>query len=218
MMMVIFTVVFGYLAKIPSDGVPYPVFALVALLPWQLFSHALQESSNSLIANQSLVTKVYFPRLLIPLSPILSGLLDFVIAFVMLLVLLLYYGITPRMNILALPFFVLFALVTALSVGLWLSALNVKYRDVRYTVPFLTQIWLYCSPVAYSTNLIPEHLRWLYGLNPLAGVIEGFRWALFGHFSISISMLMVSIAAVGVLFFGGLFYFSHMERTFADLV
>jgi lipopolysaccharide transport system permease protein len=217
MAMVIFTIFFGRLAKIPSDGIPYPVFAYTALLPWQLFAHALTESGNSLVANQQLLTKVYFPRLVIPISAVLAGLVDFGIAFLVLLVFLLHYGIVPSMAVLSLPFFLLLAIATALAVGLWLSALNVQYRDVRYTIPFLTQFWLFATPIAYSSSLVPERWRAWYGLNPMAGVVEGFRWALLGKGGVG-PLVIVSAVAVLLLLAGGLIYFRRMERTFADVV
>ena len=216
--MVVFTVFFGRLAKVPSDGIPYPVFAFAALLPWQLFAHALSESSNSLVGSQSLITKVYFPRLVIPISAVLAGLVDFAVAFTVLLVLMWYYAIVPTPAILLLPFFILFAIVTALAVGLWLSSLNVKYRDVRYTIPFLTQLWLFATPVAYPSSLVPEQWRSLYGLNPMAGVVEGFRWALLGKAEGPGPLLAVSVLAVAVLLIGGLVYSRQTERTFADVV
>jgi lipopolysaccharide transport system permease protein len=217
MTMVVFSVFFGRLAKVPSDGVPYPVFAFAALLPWQLFAFALTESSNSLVGSQNLITKVYFPRLVIPLSSVLAGLVDFAISFLVLLGLMLYYGIRPTAAVAWLPLFVLLALATALSVGLWLSALNVKYRDVRYTIPFLTQFWLFVTPVAYPSSMIPQRWRALYGLNPMAGVVEGFRWALLGKSGGPGLLLWVSVAAVLTLLTGGLFYFRRMESTFADI-
>ena len=218
MTMVVFSIFFGRLAKVPSDGVPYPIFAYVALLPWQLFAFALSESSNSLVASQNLITKVYFPRLVIPISSVLAGLVDFAIAFVILLAMMLYYGIVPTAAMALLPLFLLFAVVTALSVGLWLSALNVKYRDVRYTIPFLTQFWMFATPVAYPSSLVPAKWRALYGLNPMAGVVEGFRWALLGKSHAPGPLLLVSIVAVVVLLFGGLRYFKKTESTFADVV
>jgi len=216
--MVVFSVFFGRLAKVPSDGIPYPVFAYAALLPWQLFAHALTESGNSLVANQQLITKVYFPRLVIPISAVLAGLVDFAVAFVVLLGMMFYYGIVPTAATLTLPLFLLLAIVTALAVGLWLSALNVQYRDVRYTIPFLTQFWLFATPIAYSSSLVPEQWRALYGLNPMAGVVEGFRWALFGKTGGVGPMIIVSALMVGVLLLGGLVYFRRMEKTFADVV
>lgn len=215
--MVVFTVFFGRLGGIPSDGLPYPVFAFVALLPWQLFAHALNYSSQSVVAESRLITKVYFPRLIIPISTVLAGLVDFAVAFGVLLLMMFYYGITPTPQIVLLPAFVLMALVSALAVGLWLSALNVKYRDVRYAVPFLTQLWLFLSPVAYPSSMVPGRWQWLYGLNPMAGVIEGFRWTLLGS-SPPIATVYVSVVLAGLLFVGGLYYFQNTERLFADLV
>lgn len=216
--MVVFSVVFGRLAKIPSDGLPYPVFAYCALLPWQLFAHALTESGNSLVASQNLITKVYFPRLVIPLAAVLAGLVDFAIAFVVLLAMMAYYGIAPTAAVATLPLFLLLAVATALGVGLWLSALNVQYRDVRYTIPFLTQFWLFATPVAYPASLVPERWRGLFGLNPMAGVVEGFRWALLGKAEGPGALLAVSVAIVMVILVGGLYYFRRMEKIFADVV
>jgi lipopolysaccharide transport system permease protein len=216
--MVIFSLVFGLLGKLPSDGLPYPIFTYTALLPWQLFAYSLAESGNSLVANQNLITKVYFPRIVIPISATLGGLVDFAIAFVLLLGMMLFYGIRPTAAVWTLPLFLLLALVTALGAGLWLSALNVQYRDVRYTIPFLVQFWMYASPVAYSSTLIPEQWRALYGINPMAGVVEGFRWALLGAGKAPGTLLIVSVIASLVLFITGLIYFRRMERTFADKV
>lgn len=216
-MMAVFSLFFGRLAKVPSDGIPYPVFTLCALLPWQLFAHALTESSNSLVANERLITKVYFPRLVVPMAAVLGGLVDFAVAFIILLLMMFYYGIVPGLAILTLPAFLLLAIFTALGVGLWLSALNVKYRDVRYTINFLVQFWMFATPVAYSSSLVPARWRFLYGLNPMAGVVDGFRWALLGKQPPG-TMLAVSIAAVVVILIGGLYYFRRMEQQFADVV
>jgi lipopolysaccharide transport system permease protein len=216
--MVVFSIFFGRLAKIPSDGIPYPIFAYCALLPWQLFAHALTESGNSLVASQNLITKVYFPRLVIPLSAVLAGIVDFGIAFVVLLGMMAYYGITPTVAVATLPLFLLLALGTALGVGLWLSALNVQYRDVRHTIPFLAQFWLFATPVVYPASLVPEFWRPLFGLNPMAGVVEGFRWALLGTAQSPGPLLAVSVAVVFALLVGGLYYFRRMEKTFADVV
>jgi lipopolysaccharide transport system permease protein len=218
MTMIVFSVFFGRLAKMPSDGVPYPVFAYTALLPWQLFANALTESSNSLVGNQNLIKRVYFPRMVVPIAAVLGGLVDFAIAFVVLLAMLAYYGIHPTIAIVTLPLFVLLAVVTALAVGLWLTALNVQFRDVRYTIPFLTQLWLFATPVAYPSSIIPEKWRWLSGLNPMAGVVEGFRWALLGNAASSAAVVLVSAIAVTVLLIGGMFYFRRMEKTFADVI
>ena len=217
-MMLVFSLFFGRLAKVPSDGIPYPIFTFCALLPWQLFAHALTESSNSLVGNQNLITKVYFPRLVVPIAAVLGGLVDFAVAFAILLVLMFYYGIVPTWAIITLPGFVLLAVMTALGVGLWLSALNVKYRDVRYTITFLVQFWLFATPVAYPSSIVPQKWRALYGLNPMAGVVEGFRWALLGKTKAPGAMLWVSVAVVIVILIGGLYYFRRMEQEFADVV
>ncbi len=216
--MLVFSVVFGRLARIPSEGIPYPVFAYCALLPWQLFAYALTQSSNSLVTNQRLITKVYFPRLVVPIASLLCGLLDFAVAFPVLLGLMLYYGIVPGVAVAALPLLVLLALLTSLAAGLWLSALNAIYRDVQYALPFLTQFWLFVTPVAYPASLVPERWRWLFGLNPMAGVVEGFRWALLGRPHPPGPLVAVSVVSVLALLAGGLFYFRRMEREFADLV
>ena len=217
-MMVVFSLFFGKLAGIPSDGIPYPVFAFCGLLPWQLFAHALTESSNSLVGNQNLITKVYFPRLVVPIAAVLGGVLDFAIAFVILLAMMFYFSIVPGWAIVTLPLFIVLAITTALAAGLWLSALNVKYRDVRYTMNFLVQFWLLATPVAYPSSLIPAQWRWAYGLNPMAGVVEGFRWALLGKTDPPGALLGVSIAVVVLLLIGGLYYFRKMEQEFADVV
>jgi lipopolysaccharide transport system permease protein len=217
-MMLVFSLFFGFLAKVPSDGIAYPVFTFCALIPWQLFANALSEASNSLVGNQNLITKVYFARLVIPIAAVFSGLVDFLIAFVILLGMMLYYDIVPGWPILALPGFILLAVLTALAVGLWLSALNVQYRDVRYTMNFLVQFWLFATPVAYSSSIVPEKWRALYGLNPMAGVVEGFRWALLGNSQPPGAMLFVSASVVTVLLVGGLYYFRRMEQEFADIV
>ena len=216
-MMIVFSLFFGLLARVPSDGLPYPVFTFCALLPWQLFAHALSESSNSLVANERLITKVYFPRLVVPLSAVLGGLVDFAIAFVVLLAMIAYYGLTLHLAVLTLPLLVLLAVMTAFGVGLWLSALNVQYRDVRYTLTFLTQFWMFSTPIAYPSSIVPQRWRLLYGLNPMAGVVEGFRWALLGTQPPG-PMLAVSVVAVIVILVGGLYYFRRMEETFADIV
>lgn len=216
--MVVFSVFFGHLARVPSDGLPYPIFTFAALLPWQLFSYALIQSGNSLVSNERLITKVYFPRLVIPLASVASGLVDFGVAFLVLLGLAAWYGITPTMALLTLPFLVLLSVLAAFAAGLWLSALNVQYRDVRHTLPFLSQLWLFVTPVAYPSSLVPERWRLVYGLNPMAGVVDGFRWALLPGAPPPGPMLLVSLAAVLVLLAGGLFYFRRMERSFADVV
>jgi lipopolysaccharide transport system permease protein len=218
MMMVVFSLFFGYLAGVPSDGIPYPVFTFCALLPWQLFAHALTQSSNSLVANEHLITKVYFPRLVVPIAAVLGGMVDFAVAFVILLLMMFYFGIVPTWAIITLPGFILLAVMTALGVGLWLSALNVQYRDVRHTIGFLIQFWLFATPVVYSSSLIPERWRPLYGLNPMAGVVEGFRWALLGKSELSVTLLAVSAVVVILVVISGLYYFRRMEQEFADVV
>jgi len=216
--MVVFTLFFGNLAKVPSDGIPYPLFSFTGLVPWTLFAYSLTESSGSLVSNQNLITKVYFPRLIIPLASVLSGLVDFAISFGVLLLLMLYYGVVPTVYIWTVPLFVLLAIAAALSVGIWLSALNVEFRDVRYTIPFLTQLWMFVTPLAYASSLVPPRWRIVYGLNPMAGVVEGFRWALLGRTAAPSVLLAISVAVVIVLLVGGIFYFRRMERTFADVV
>jgi lipopolysaccharide transport system permease protein len=216
--MAVFAVFFGKLANMPSDGKPYALFVLASLLPWQLFAFALTQSSNSLVAEQRIITKVYFPRLIVPIASVLSGLVDFAVALGLVILGMLVFGVVPTAAILALPLFVAFAILTALAVGLWLSALNVQYRDVRYTIPFLTQFWMFASPVAYPTSIVPEKYRVLYGLNPMAGVIEGTRWSLLGTDAPAWGLVAVSAAVVGLLLAGGLFYFKRMEKTFADVV
>jgi lipopolysaccharide transport system permease protein len=218
MTMVVFSLFFGKLAKMPSYGLPYPIFYYSALLPWTYFAGALQNATNVVVDQQHIITKVYFPRLVLPLSAVVSGLLDFAIAFVVLLGLMAYYRIVPHPAMLLLPCFLLLAIFTALGVGLWLSALNALYRDVRYVVPFLVQFWLFASPVAYPSSLVPERWRWLYGLNPMAGVIEGFRWALTGHGQPPNILLAASTGMVLLLLGGGLAYFHRMEGTVADVV
>ena len=216
--MVVFSIFFSHLAKVPSEGLPYPIFAYCALLPWNYFAGALDRAGNSLVGSANLITKVYFPRLVVPISAVLAGLLDFAIAFVVLIGMMLFYGVVPTVAVLTLPLFLMMALATALGVGLWLSALNVQYRDVRYAIPFLTQFWLFATPVAYPSSLVPGRWRALYGLNPMAGVVEGFRWALLGKTEAPGPLLGVSVVVVTLLFVGGLFYFRRMEKTFADVV
>lgn len=216
--MVIFTLIFGKLAKIPSEGVPYPVFAFSALLPWSYFAAALARSSSSVVNSSNLVTKIYFPRLLIPLAASVGPIVDLVFSFLVLLGLFAWFGVVPGWAILTLPLFLGLAMMTALSVGLWSSALNVKYRDVNNIIPFVIQVWMYASPVAYPVSLVPEKWRMLYCLNPMVGVIEGFRWALLGKGSFNFSMAALSAAVVLLLFLGGIVYFKRMEQTFADVI
>jgi len=218
MTMAIFTLFFGKLAKIPSDGIPYPIFFYAALLPWTYFATALSSSTSAITDNQRMITKVYFPRIILPLASVVSGLVDFAIGFVLLIGLMFYYGVAPAIALLWLPVFLLLAVVTALAAGLWLAAWNAIYRDVRYVIPFLIQLWMFASPVAYPSSLIPTQWRWLYGLNPMAGVIEGFRWALSGQGAPPGQMMVVSTATVVVLLVGGLLYFQRVEGTLADVV
>jgi lipopolysaccharide transport system permease protein len=218
MTMAIFTVIFGMFVNVPSDGLPYPLFTLVALLPWTYFSEAMTRSSVSLVGDAQLIRKVYFPRLIMPLAAVVSPAVDFLLAFIILLAMMTWYGVSPTWGIIMLPGFLLLGLLTALAVGLWLSSLNVRYRDVRHTVPFLIQCWMYASPVAYPVSVVPERWRVLYGLNPMAGVIEGFRWALLGKQSPDVGIMMVSVIAVIALLIGGVIFFKHMEQTFADVI
>lgn len=215
--MIVFTVFFGRLAKVPSDGLPYPIFSFAALLPWTYFAQSLTQSSNSLVGSSNLLKKIYFPRLVIPLSSVLSGLVDFATAFLVLLAMMVYYRVGVSAAIFLMPLFLALATMTALGVGLWLSALNVKYRDVRYTIPFLTQIWLFATPVAYPSSMLHDPWRTLFGLNPMAGVVEGFRWAILGS-SPPGAMIWTSIAVSGILLYTGLRYFRKVERSFADVV
>ncbi|HET7601219.1 MAG TPA: ABC transporter permease [Gemmatimonadales bacterium] len=216
--MLVFTVFFGRLAKVPSDGYPYAIFSLAALVPWTFFANALTQASNSLVDNERLLTKVYFPRLLLPTASVVAGLLDLAISFLVLLALLPLYGIAPSWRVAVVPLLVAFVVLVALGVGLWLAAVNVQYRDVRHVTPFLIQVWLFVTPVAYPSSLVPERWRGLYGVNPMAGVVEGFRWALLGSGSTSPALLGVSGAMVAVILVSGLYYFRRMERTFADVV
>jgi lipopolysaccharide transport system permease protein len=218
MTMFVFFVVFKKFANVPSEGLPYSVFAYTALLPWTLFAGAVNRSSHSIVGQANMISKVYFPRLIAPISATLSGLVDFAVAFILLIGMMVWYGVLPTWGVLALPLFLLLALTTALGIGLWLSALDVKYRDVSHAVPFLIQLWMFASPIAYPVSLVPEKWRLLYSLNPLAGVIEGFRWALLGKTSPDFAVIAVSAVAVLVLLFTGLIYFKRMERSFADVV
>jgi homopolymeric O-antigen transport system permease protein len=215
---VAFTIIFDQFAKMPSDGLPYPVFSYAALLPWNYFASSLNRSIGSVVEGANLITKVYFPRLLLPISATVSGLIDFTISFIFLLLMIAWYGIIPTWGALLLPCFILLAMLTALSVGLWLSVLNVRYRDVGQAIPFLIQIWLFASPVAYPVSVVPDKWRALYSLNPLAGVIEGFRWALLGRQMPDIQLITISTAVVLLLLAGGLIFFKRMENTFADVV
>ena len=216
--MVVFTLFFGKLAKIPSEGVPYPIFSYAGLLPWTFFAQAMNQSSDSLVGNAHLITKVYFPRLVIPLSAALTPLVDFCIAFIVLVGMMFFYQIFPTSTLIWLPVFLLLAFATSLGVGLWLSALNVQYRDVRYTVPFLTQLWLFATPVIYPSSAVHGPWRVILGLNPMTGVVEGFRWALLGIGAAPGAMIYTSMGIALLLVFTGMIYFKRMERTFADIV
>jgi lipopolysaccharide transport system permease protein len=216
--MVIFSLFFGRLAHVPSDGVPYPIFSYTALVPWTFFATALAQASNSLVSSANMIKKIYFPRLALPIATVLAGLLDFALAFIVLLGMMFFYRMVPTINIIWLPFFLLLALVTSLGVSLWLSAMNVQFRDVRYTIPFLTQVWLFLTPIAYPSSSIPEPWRTLYGINPMAGVVEGFRWALLGTDTAPGPMIVVSSVVALVLFLSGALYFRRMEQSFADVL
>lgn len=216
--MVVFSLFFGKLAKIPSDGLPYPVFAYAALVPWTFFANGMANASQCLVASSHLVKKVYFPRVSMPISSVLSGGLDFILAFVVLLGMMAYYGIFPTMHIVWLPLLLVLALVTALGVGLWMSALNVIYRDIRYVVPFLVQLWMFATPIAYPGSLVPEVWRPVYAINPMVGVIEGFRWALLGTDTAPTLMLIPSSIVAAILLVSGMIFFRNMEGHFADVV
>lgn len=216
--MVVFSIFFGRLAKIPSDGMPYPIFSFAALVPWTFFSNGLSKASNSLVGSSNLIKKVYFPRLAIPIANVLSGVVDFVLAFIVLIVMMIFFGITPTINVLWLPFFLLLALVTSLGVSLWLSAMNVQFRDVQYIIPFITQFWLFATPIAYPSSLLSEPWRTVYAINPMVGVVEGFRWALLGSNTVPGPMIMVSSLVSVLLLISGAFYFRRLEKTFADVV
>lgn len=216
--MVVFSIFFGRLAKMPSDGIPYPIFAYTALVPWSFFAHGLTQASNSLVGSAHLIKKVYFPRLIVPISAVLSGVIDFALAFVVLVAMMLYYGIAPSVATFTLPIFALLGMVTSLAVSLWLSALNVEFRDIRYVVPFLTQLWMFATPIAYPSSLLSEPWRTVYGINPMVGVVEGFRWGLLGVGSVSGPTLVVSAVVALVLLVAGGYYFRRMEATFADVV
>jgi lipopolysaccharide transport system permease protein len=215
--MVVFTALFGRLAQISSDGLPYPIFNFAALVPWTFFAYALSQASNSLVTSANILKKIYFPRLAMPLATVLSGLVDLGLAFVVLLAMMAYYGIAPTANVIWLPLFLILALMAAVGVSLWLSAMNVLFRDVRYVIPFLTQIWFFITPIAYSSTMIDEPWRTLYGLNPMAGVVEGFRWSLLGA-PASPGLIIASSISATVLLITGAFYFSRMEKNFSDVV
>jgi lipopolysaccharide transport system permease protein len=216
--MVVFSVFLGRLARVPSDGYPYPLFVYCALVPWTYFAGCLTHASNSLVDHRHLLTRVYFPRLLMPSAAVFGGLVDLGLSLTLLLAMLAYYGVQPGWAVLATPLFILLAAATALAVSLWLAALNVQYRDVRHVIPFLVQFWLFATPVAYSSTLVPERWRVLYGLNPMTGVVEGFRWALLGRASPPGAIVAVSAVTVGLLLIAGVYYFRRMEKGFADVV
>jgi lipopolysaccharide transport system permease protein len=218
MTMVVFSLFFGKLGKIPSDGVPYPIFSFAALVPWTFFANGLTHGSNSMVGSANLIKKVYFPRLAIPISAVASGVMDFALAFAVLLLLMFYYGIFPTVRMVWLPAFLLLALVTSLGVSLWLTAMNVQYRDIQHIVPFIVQFWLFATPIAYPSSLLPEPWRTLYAINPMVGVVEGFRWALLGSTTAPGPMIAVSSCAALVILIGGAYYFRRMEKIFADLV
>jgi lipopolysaccharide transport system permease protein len=214
----VFAIFLGRLAGVPSEGVPYPIFCLAGLLPWTYFANSLTRSSGSLVENANLISKVYFPRLAVPISGVISGLIDLFIGLVVLGILLLIFGVTPRLTLLLLPVFIALTSSTALAVGIWLAALHVQYRDVRHVTPFLVQIWMFATPVVYPASLIPERYQALYGLNPMAGVVEGFRWAILGQSAAPTALLVVSVGTVFALLASGLFFFRRMERVFGDVV
>jgi len=216
--MIVFSVFFGRLGKIPSDGIPYPIFCYAALVPWTFFSQGLSQASNSLVGSGNLIKKVYFPRLSVPISAVISGLVDFALSFIVLLGMMLYYGILPTVNVIWLPLLILLTLITSLGVSLWLSALNVQFRDVRHAIPFLTQLWLFATPIVYPSSLLSEPWRTLYSINPMAGVVEGFRWALLGTETAPGPMMIVSTLTALALLVSGTFYFRRLEKTFADVV
>ena len=216
--MVIFSIFFGRLGKIPSDSIPYPIFSFTALVPWTFFANGINLASNSLVNNSDMIKKIYFPRLTMPFASVLAGLVDFILAFIILLGMMFYYGFIPTVNIIWFPFFVLLAMTTALGVGIWFSAMNVQFRDVRYMIPFITQIWLFATPVAYPSSMLSEPWRTLYGLNPMVGVVEGFRWALLGTDAAPGMMFFVSSFVSLIILISGIYYFRRMEKVFADVI
>jgi len=216
--MIVFSIFFGRLAKMPSDGIPYPIFSYAALVPWAFFANGLNQASNSLVGGANLIKKVYFPRLAMPISSVLGGLVDFCLAFIMLIAMMFYYGMAPTVNVVWLPCFLMLAFITSLGASLWLSAMYVQFRDVRHIVPFLTQIWLFATPIVYPSSLLSEPWRTIYGINPMAGVVEGFRWSLLGTGQAPGPIIIASSLAGVILLVSGAFYFRRMERTFADVV
>lgn len=218
MTMVVFSLFFGRLAQVPSDGIPYPIFSFTALVPWTFFTYGLNQGANSLVTSAQMLKKIYFPRLSMPLAAVLSGLVDFVLAFVVLVGLMLFYGINLTANLIWLPAFVLLAVIATVGVCLWLSAMNVQFRDVRYVIPFLTQLWFFITPITYPSSLLTEPWRTIYSLNPMAGVVDGFRWALLGTTTLPASVMIASWSAALLILISGLYYFNRMEKTFADVV
>lgn len=216
--MVIFSLFFGKLAQVPSDDLPYPLFSYAALVPWTFFANGVLMASNSLVINANMITKIYFPRMTLPLASVLAGLVDFVLAFIVLLIMMFFYGIIPTVNIVWLPYFLLLALITSIGVGLWFSAMNVQFRDIRYMVPFIIQAWMFLSPIAYPSSLLSEPWRTIYGLNPMAGVVEGFRWALLGTDTAPGPMTIVSTFVALIILVGGAYYFRRKEIIFADVI
>ncbi len=216
--MVIFSLFFGRLAKVPSDGIPYPIFSYAALVPWTFFANGLNMASNSLVDGSNLIKKIYFPRLALPIASVLSGVVDFVLAFILLVGMMFYFGFVPTINIIWLPLFLLLALITSLGVSLWLSAMNVQFRDIRYIIPFLTQFWLFATPIAYPSSLLSEPWRTIYGINPMVGVVDGFRWALLGTNTAPGNTVFVSSIVACLLLVSGAYYFRRLEKTFADVV
>jgi lipopolysaccharide transport system permease protein len=214
----IFTLVFGYFARMPSEGIPYPLFAFAGILPWTYFAEAVRRSSTGIVTDADLIRKIYFPRLIMPLANVVSPLLDFCIAFVVLIALMIFYGVTPSWNFLLMPPLMIIAALLALAVGLWLGPINVRFRDIKHTLPFMIQIWMYASPIVYPLSIVPEQWRWAYSLNPMVGVIEGFRWAAFGGTDLDLMPLGISCIIIAVLLFGGLVFFRRMERVFADVI
>ena len=216
--MVVFSLFFGKLAKVPSDGIPYPIFCYAGLVPWTFFANGLNQASNSLVGNSNLITKVYFPRMAMPIASILGGIVDFILAFIVLVGMISYFGIVPTVNVFWLPLFLMLSFITSLGVSLWLSALYVQFHDVRHIIPFLVQIWLFATPIAYPSSLLGEPWRTLYGINPMVGVVEGFRWALLGTKTAPGPIIIVSLLVAAGLLLSGAFYFRRMEKTFADVV
>jgi lipopolysaccharide transport system permease protein len=216
--MVIFSVFFGRLAGVPSDSIPYPIFSYAALVPWTFFANSINMASNSLVNNAEMIKKIYFPRLTMPFASMLAGLVDFILAFIILIGMMLYYGFVPTINILWFPLFLLLSMMTALGVSMWLSAMNVQFRDVRYMIPFITQAWLFATPVAYPSSMLSEPWRTIYGINPMVGVVEGFRWALLGTNTAPGPLMIVSFAVAIVILISGVYYFRKMEKIFADII